>query len=443
MQKKSRPFGRPDAGIQLFFVAAGALALEVAAIVTLSGVQLLAVLDSAAPVRLALEQMALMHLLRSTALRAGIYALPVTMLAIVGAARRSAVAAPVVIVLHVLLALHGIDARAVVRIIARGLVTAEGIVAPQLTAHAARGMGIGVAAGILVAAAAHRRIAEVHRLVRLTGHVLRNSAAVLADRLVQVRAHLAGKVTVDAAGSQIMVAVVTGIVTGIAAGSRGVTVAVAHAVTDLAALRTGVIHAVAVIVAALAARTAGMIRAVTVAVAGLEAVGSIMIHAVAAEMTRNTAVRSSVLHAVAHAVTRGTAGRSRMLLIIAVHMARNAAGSRGMILAIAVDMILIAASRKLMIPAITMGMALDPAGLRAVMVHAIAAEVTRLAAVGRALLVRHCAERKHQTQQQTQKHQHRLLHMDKPPHTSAGNIYSGSIFTVFIISHLYFKVNEL
>ena len=141
----------------------------------------------------------LAKLLRTAALRAGVDTPGVAMLAAIGAAGVTAVAAGLMIVLDELFAIHRIHARTMVRIAAGRLMAAEGVIAPEQTAHTARGMRVGVRAAVDVAAAALRRITEV-LLIAFTDHVLRNGVAVLAHRLMQMRSHLAGKVAFHAAG---------------------------------------------------------------------------------------------------------------------------------------------------------------------------------------------------------------------------------------------------
>ena len=123
-----------------------------------------------------------------------------------------------VIRLDILSAAQRIDARTMIRIAAGRLMAAEGVIAPEQTAHPAGGMRIGVGAAIGIAAASLCRIAVVF-LIALTDHVLRNSVAVLAHRLVQMRAHLAGEVAFHAAGCQRVVPAVAGIMTGMPQGA--------------------------------------------------------------------------------------------------------------------------------------------------------------------------------------------------------------------------------
>ena len=367
---------------------------------------------------------------RITAERTGLHALVIAvMLAI--ALRFAAVAADIVCRAHIRLTLHGVYARTMVRVLARGIVTAEAPVAPEQAAHTAGGMVVGAGANIVLTAAAVIRITVMLR-VTLARHMLRRRIAVLADRLGIVASARAGEMAFYAAGSRIVVLTVAVAVTRHTAGRALVGQAVRNAVAISAAGSSRMLKTIAIAVTPLATDSRRMVHAVAVIVTGDIAVSQIVALLIAAVVTRQATGSIAMLFAVRNTVASHAAGRSSMAIqIITGKMAFRTAGSSGMILAIAGIVSVNLAFRTAVILAITIGMAIHPAGSCPVMVEAIAHIVT-LNAASRSdpfLILR---IRKHgSTQQHAQRQQQRqqLFHI---PFLLI-RLYPWAVYAVFII----------
>lgn len=342
------------------------------------------------------------HLFRTAALRAAVHALAITVLALL-AARTSAVAAEIMIILDVLLAAHRIHARTMMSLIARGLVTAKALITPELTAHAAGSVRIGLAAGIGHTASAVNRIAVVLRIA-LTGLVLRNSIAVLAHNLIIVAAAGTGIMTFHAAGSQLVIPAVAADMARITAGRTEVIVAIGHAVAELAAGCQLMLHTVACIVALRAAHSLAVLLTIAIVVTARK---HLVRQTVALIVARLAADSRRMVLAVGNAVTFRTTGWLAMLLrLVAGIMALCTAGCRQMLTAVTVIVTPDAAGSLIMVHAVAIEVTLHPAGLRTVMIDAIELLMARLLAgrLGR-VICRHRADRQHAHQQHNRQQQ--------------------------------------
>jgi len=267
-----------------------------------------------AAIMAALHAVALVMALALAAGLAGLHADVIAMLFAVALC----LAAPVAVfmlALYVFFAVQPINAGAVIGVIAGRLMTAERIIAPEQTAHAARSMRIGIGAQIGIAAAALRRIAEM-LLIALADHMLRRGIAVFAHRLMLMRAHLAGIVVFHAAGCDFMLFAVAGIVSALAARCSRVIRTVGYAMAALAAGCVGMLGTVAGIVSALAAGCLAVIRTVTAHVTSLAAGRSLMLHAIAGKMTFLTANRSVMVLSIRGTVFFKAAGSKTMRQLI-------------------------------------------------------------------------------------------------------------------------------
>lgn len=263
------------------------------------------------------------------------------------------------------LALQRIDARTMIAVAARRIVSAEALIAPEQTAHLADGMIPGILAQIGFAAAAVLRIAEMFDVLLALGMLRLRHAVRIGLRGMAV---LAGVVTFHAADRNAVIAV-TADVAGITALARAMVPAVAYAVTPLAAGSLLMHQTVAVEVALLVAQRLGMIRAVAGEMA--QGAGSgLMPEAVAQQMTRHAAVSITMIQLIGHAVARHAAG-SRFVLTHAVVVAFSAASRRSMILAIAIHMSPVTAGGLLVVHAVTGKVARRPAGLRTVVINSV------------------------------------------------------------------------
>lgn len=393
---------RPEFGMRVFALAvADVLAANRARLFMDTSGSLAAVVAAAG------QLMILAHLFRAAALRAAVHTLAVAVLVPL-AARASAIAAEVMRILAVGLAVHRVDARTVIRLAAGRFMAAEAPVAPELAAHAARGMRIGSIAQIGFSAAAESRIAVMLRIA-FAGLVLRNSVAVLADNLVIMTAAGTGKVPLDAAGRQFMVPAVAADMARIPARRTYVDFAVVHAVAILAALGNRMLNAVTGIVSLRAADS----RAVILAVAAIVAAGKhLMHHTVALQVTRYAAGRLGMVLPIDYAVALQAAGRLSMnFRLLAGIVAFSAAGRRQMLTAIAVEVAPDAAGSTIMVHAVTVKMALHPAGLGTVMVGTVKFLMARLLAGRlRRIIRRQSADRQHAAQKHnSQQHRQNLF----------------------------------
>ena len=249
--------------------------------------------------------------------------------------------------------------------------TAEAFIAPEQTAHLTAGVLVGIFAQIGHAAAAVCRIAEMLRFLIALG-VLRLSHAVLVDR--RGVTGFAGIVAFHAADRDTVIALAAD-VTFMAALAGAVVSAVVRAVAPSAAHRRDMLQAVAVEVTLLVAQRRRVIRAIAGEMTQRTR-GSLVPLAIAQQVAFRAAAGKLMLQTVIHAVAGNAAGRSFMLAL-AVIVTFRAAGSRRMFLAIAIHMAPVAAGSLIMIHAVTGKVALGPAGLRAVVIHAVALFMAR------------------------------------------------------------------
>ena len=318
-------------------------------------------------------------------------------------------AAPVAILmlsLYVFFTAELIDTRAVISIVAGRLVTAERIIAPEQTAHAACGMRIGIGAQIGIAAAALIRIAIV-LLIALTDHMLRNSIAVLAHRLMLMRTILTGIMAFYAAGSGFMLLAVAGIMTRMTAGRRRMVETIGDTMTAAAARRLGMLGAVAGIMAALAAGRLAVIRSIADHVAGLAAGCSLMLHAVTGVVTFLAAGCQLMIFAISNAVPRLSASRLAVSQLITDIMTLGAAGCLAMFLAVAIEMSPRSARCALMVHAVTVKMPLDPTGLGTIMIDTVKLLMARGLACGLGGVIRRQRANRHHAAQKNHRQQHR------------------------------------
>lgn len=261
-------------------------------------------------------------------------------------------------------------------------------------------------------------------MIKTIAGIVRIDAAGRALMLHTVADGMAGK----AAGSRAVLAAVAGIVCRIAAGRRRMVLAVAGIVRRIAAGRRLMISAVRNTVTGDTAHRHGMLTSIAAKVTANAAERRFMI-ALAGNMASKTAGRAAVLHAVAgvvagraalrlhmtlavkHAMIRKAAGSRSMRLLVAGIVAFGAAGIQRMILAVAVKVTPGTTGCTLMVHAITIEMALDPAGLRTIMLLSVPLGMLRIAARRLAAVIRRKRARHHAHQQaQRQQERNHLLH---------------------------------
>lgn len=284
------------------------------------------------------------------ALVAQLYACALTVLA-VALAVAAQVADPVRRA-YPLLALQRIDARTMIASAARGVVSAQAVIAPEQAALLADCMQVGVDALIGLAAAALLRI-TVMLFIRLAQLVLRLGDAV-------------------AVGSG-AVSAFTGIV-ALHAAYRDAMLADAAKVSLIAARRSLMLTAVRDAVPCLAAGCRGMLQAVAVVVPFLAADCGRVIQTVAHIMSFRSAGSAPVVHLVADIVAFNPADRRIMIQLILDAMAVYAAGRHGMGTR-AGAVALHAADGRAVIPAVALIVAAD-AAVSTRMIHAVAVKVT-------------------------------------------------------------------
>ncbi|MBQ9740306.1 MAG: hypothetical protein IJV91_05135, partial [Kiritimatiellae bacterium] len=156
------------------------------------------------------------------------------------------------------LAFQRLDARTMVAVAARRIVSAEALIAPEQTAHLADGMIPGILAQIGCAAAALLRIADMFDVLLALGMLRLSHAVRIRLRGMAVFARI---VAFHAADRNAVIAV-TADVAGITALARAMVPAVIHTVAPLAAGSSFVNQTVAVEVTLLVAQRLGVIRTV-------------------------------------------------------------------------------------------------------------------------------------------------------------------------------------
>lgn len=263
------------------------------------------------------------------------------------------------------LALQRIDARTMVAVAARRIVSAEALIAPEQTAHLADGMISGVFTQIGFAAAALLRIADMLDVLLALGMLRLSHAVRIRLRGMAVFARI---VAFHAADRNAVIAV-TADVAGITALARAMVPAVIHAVAPLTAGSSFVNQTVAVKVALLVAQRLGVIRTVAGKMAQRAGRG-LMAEAVAQQMALHAAAGIAMIQSIGHAVARHAAG-SGFMLVLADIVAFCAAGCRSMLSSITVDVRPETALGLVMVHAVASKVARRPAGLRTVVIDAV------------------------------------------------------------------------